>query len=501
MNGTPKDAQNAASSLMQTLLKAQQTWTEQTMSAMEPSNAAPPLFAEAADEWRQAARENAEAWTEQAAPIVRQSFERMMTSQSAMMQLYQIVVDAWSQASERAAEGLDASPVIDEYVGRLATAMQEARHAWTGAGTDVQANWSAYLKQLQGLGIPMGRLAGASDLMFGPVGADARKSPAYTLFESMRTMYDDTFGKLIDSPALGLSREFSEKLVKGFKAFQEYQEASTTYQGVTAGMWAEAMEQLLRKIGERAQQGDPVGSVRELTKMWTKTADGVFVEAFQTDTYIEAQNEMLSATLALRKQQRVIAEEMQRLLDQPTRSELDEVYELLYKLRKQGKELRAEVGGDGAATTAEGEADALRAELDALAAEVTSLKASLKEAHEALHALQGAADEGASEAVAEAAEEADLFSETPPDEVNVEIAAEQAEEADAADDVTPEPDDFTTIKGIGQATQDALYAAGLTTYAQLADATRDRIRDALGADISADRLSGWQRAAADRADV
>jgi predicted flap endonuclease-1-like 5' DNA nuclease len=84
----------------------------------------------------------------------------------------------------------------------------------------------------------------------------------------------------------------------------------------------------------------------------------------------------------------------------------------------------------------------------------------------------------------EAAAEPDA--EPEPDAAQVESSAEEPPDA---------PDDLTAIKGIGSATQEQLYAAGLTTYQQLADASGDAICEALGADISADRLNAWRDSA------
>ena len=42
------------------------------------------------------------------------------------------------------------------------------------------------------------------------------------------------------------------------------------------------------------------------------------------------------------------------------------------------------------------------------------------------------------------------------------------------------PDDLTTIRGLGKASQDRLQAAGIKTYDQLAQAAPEGLRDILG---------------------
>jgi predicted flap endonuclease-1-like 5' DNA nuclease len=51
-------------------------------------------------------------------------------------------------------------------------------------------------------------------------------------------------------------------------------------------------------------------------------------------------------------------------------------------------------------------------------------------------------------------------------------------------------DDLTIIRGIGIATQDRLYRAGIKSFSQLAEASPEKIREVLG--ISARGAKVWQ---------
>ncbi len=62
-----------------------------------------------------------------------------------------------------------------------------------------------------------------------------------------------------------------------------------------------------------------------------------------------------------------------------------------------------------------------------------------------------------------------------------EPAAEGGDEARA-------PDDLTAIRGLGKASQDRLQAAGIKTYAQLAKAAPEGLRDILG---QAAKVEDW----------
>jgi predicted flap endonuclease-1-like 5' DNA nuclease len=75
-----------------------------------------------------------------------------------------------------------------------------------------------------------------------------------------------------------------------------------------------------------------------------------------------------------------------------------------------------------------------------------------------------------------------------PGPVTRERAAEEAE-ADEPPEVSP--DDLTAIRGIGIATQNRLYRAGIKSYGQLARATPENVRKILGKFAGGASVEKW----------
>ena len=480
-NGTSfSDATIPMSSFMEAMASAQKRWMQTLATSDESSSAFPPLFNEAASQWQSAMDNTMDTWSGETEPIVKQTMERMTQSQSLMLQISQMAMEAWQEAAQRVQEGDDVQHVMQAYVERVDEQIRKATTSLNHLAQDQQASWQTFVETMQGAGLPFGML-----LSMMPTPSDrgrAAETPVAAMFESLYRLFEfETLGgRLLDAPAIGLSREFNEKVAQAFKSFQEYQRASVRYQTVVSSIWSDTLQNFATKLGERMQEGEGLDTMRDLSTLWTKVADKTFVRAFRTEDYIEAQNDYLEASLSLRQHQRILSEEFQRALDQPTRSELDEVYKLLNRLRRENKSLKndlknvAPADGHAAApspTASSGEdAAALRSEVDALRSELADLKADV-------HAASTAAPDPAAEA-------RPAQDDSPADE-----AAPNGQPAGDAFD------DLTAIKGIGSATQDQFYEAGLTTYQQLADASGDEICEALGADINADRLSSWRSAA------
>jgi predicted flap endonuclease-1-like 5' DNA nuclease len=66
-----------------------------------------------------------------------------------------------------------------------------------------------------------------------------------------------------------------------------------------------------------------------------------------------------------------------------------------------------------------------------------------------------------------------------------------AEEAEAGEPPEFSPDDLTDIRGIGMATQDRLYRAGIRSYGQLARASPAEVREILGKFAGGASVEKW----------
>ncbi len=73
------------------------------------------------------------------------------------------------------------------------------------------------------------------------------------------------------------------------------------------------------------------------------------------------------------------------------------------------------------------------------------------------------------------------------------VGEERAEAEGQAPGENPEGvvDDLTTIQGIGITMQNRLNRAGITTYAQLAEAKPEHVREALGELLRGAKVEAW----------
>jgi hypothetical protein len=172
---------------------------------------------------------------------------------------------------------------------------------------------------------------------------------------------------------LGYTRELNEKMLKGFDAWQDFRRASFEYQTLLANTWVRAFEKLMQELLVLAQQERPIQSLRELVLLWNNVADPVFIEVFRSEKYIRIQGKLLNTAMAYRIHRREILELVLKILDMPTRTEVDEAHRSLYEQRKEIKALKKAV-----------------AETASIRAELAEARHSIAELRQEIKALQSA---------------------------------------------------------------------------------------------------------------
>jgi poly[(R)-3-hydroxyalkanoate] polymerase subunit PhaE len=155
--------------------------------------------------------------------------------------------------------------------------------------------------------------------------------------------YEGTFGRLLESPSLGHTREMNEDLLRGFDAWLDYRRASFEYQVTPGGAWIDAFEEIMRRLVAQAEKGETVPGVRKLLFLWVDVVDHTFMEVFRSEEYILIQGQLVNAATTYRLREREIADAFLKASHLPSRSELDEGYRRIYELRKEVKELRKAV--------------------------------------------------------------------------------------------------------------------------------------------------------------
>lgn len=377
------------------------TWTQAHKKMWENwhdlAQAAPvsPFFSPTlVDQWRKMATQGVQAWTAGVEPTAKETARRLFTAQEAFVHFMEFSAKAWKAIAARIEAGEAWQSVLAEYSEQLRQQLIGSPEKLNRAARDVHELWQLYLEEMHKPVQPWLASGQEAPGRFGKaVSGDG--SALIELLSYYRSLYEHSFGHLLESPSLGYTRELNEKILKGFDVWQDFHQASLDYQILLAEAWVKTFEQLQHELIALAEKGQAIQSLQELVTLWNDIGDTAFIEVFSSERYIRAQGRLVNTTMAYRVQQREITELFFKINDIPTRSEVDEVHRINYQQNKELKILKkalAEISTQVGAP-AEGGGSSLRRELDEAQRAIEALQQELKDVRKTLTEVLAAANQ------------------------------------------------------------------------------------------------------------
>jgi len=288
------------------------------------------------------ARKGIEAATKGTNEAARALMDRITGSQSAMNR----VMDFFFRSMKVVAPNLDANqdwrPDLKRFAddwARESTAMLQrslgmGSHLGELTGTmtkdwpDAMGPWLSFLTQAISAGhlgdTMLGGTAGLSRLL-------AMESDASAL---------SGVGEI---PHFGVTREKNAKLMRMVDAAVDLRKHSLKFHTAFAEALAKAVEATVEELGKLAAKGEKITAVRDLMRLWYRTADASLLVTFNSREFLDVQNEFTKAQQQYKLTQRTVVEDLLRSLDIPTRSEVDQAYKVIHDLKMEVRALKREL--------------------------------------------------------------------------------------------------------------------------------------------------------------
>jgi polyhydroxyalkanoate synthesis regulator phasin len=162
-------------------------------------------------------------------------------------------------------------------------------------------------------------------------------------FDMWVKTYEATLGKIAEIPAIGPSREKSEKMSKGlplyFSLYSTWMDTVVDFQNIS-------MEAMKRMNAKNISLEDKTGTenYKELYNVWMESYSETFKEFLKSGHFSSDMGKFMSNFLDVQKFNRDMLEENYlKPSNLPTKSDIDEVNKELYFLKKQLKELSGKI--------------------------------------------------------------------------------------------------------------------------------------------------------------
>lgn len=276
----------------------------------------------------------------QNAPELTEVTKRFLDNREVVIRFLKLSVDAWKDIFPKIEKGDDWQHILSKSIEQMQKQLKSVSEGSLQITKDSAELWKLYLQQMQKFNQLWVDPLGLFSETFGKAasGQSSALIELNNLYWNM--LYEETFGSLMQTPLLGLPREFNGKLLEGFEAWRNLYTASINYQLVLGDIQVRSFETLMKKLVTLAEQGKPVKDWREFQTIWSQVADDVFALAFSEENNLKIRGKFLNSLNAYRIQQQQLMELYLKLMNLPVRSEVDEIHKSIYELRKEVKSLR-----------------------------------------------------------------------------------------------------------------------------------------------------------------
>jgi len=285
------------------------------------------------------------------ADSMQQALTQFMNGQAQAQHLMNLVNEAWQTMLTNAASPAEWQNALTAFTEQL---RQQMNTAMNSAQLLENSNelWQLYTGEVQKFTQPWLNAWGQTPTFMSKLAGADQASATNEFMQLFQAAFDQTWGRALLAPSMGLLREFNEKVNKGFALWLENQQLTIAYQLLIGEAWIDAFQALMKKLMDMAQKGETLADQRHLLRIWVEVADEVFIALFHSEAYAKTQSAYVNSNMALRRQQRELLEVWLRGNDMPTRSDLDEAHHQIYQLRKDMKALKKNLTAQATAPVA-----------------------------------------------------------------------------------------------------------------------------------------------------
>jgi class III poly(R)-hydroxyalkanoic acid synthase PhaE subunit len=291
------------------------------------------------DQWRELTSKGLQDWSAESEQVVKDVAQRLHVAQDTAMRFLELALSAWKAMTPKVQAGEDWQTMVANYSTQLREQFVLSPDRLSRTAGDMTELWRLYMEEWQKLSQPWVESWRRASWHFGQA-ATGDGSALIKLTNLYWDAYERTFGRLMESPSLGHTRELNEQLLKGFDSWLDFRRASFEYQVVMSETWCRSFERFIGKMVSLAEAGKPVEDLRQLLFLWLDVVDENFLGVFRSDEYIRMQSHLMNTAMTYRIHERDIVEAFLKTSHLPSRSELDEAYRRIYELRKEVKELK-----------------------------------------------------------------------------------------------------------------------------------------------------------------
>ncbi len=131
-------------------------------------------------------------------------------------------------------------------------------------------------------------------------------------------------------------KKISQELIESNQEIVEFNTFLIEYYKQLGETWTNSQKKVMSKISEIPQDAE---SMEAYKRIWIDIFENDFTQLFDTPNFSENYNKLVSTEMQLLKRWNTVMDIMLKSANMPTKEEIDEIYQELFKLKKQIKKM------------------------------------------------------------------------------------------------------------------------------------------------------------------
>ncbi len=159
-----------------------------------------------------------------------------------------------------------------------------------------------------------------------------------------RKNYEATIGRSALAPTPGFFGDLVKRVQQAFDAYYEFNSILQEYMTLFYNTGLTSQQKVMARLQEFTGREVTPETLRELYRVWWTSNEDTYSELFHSKEFTTLLNKVVRHGLLFRKRLDALSDEVFRFTNLPTRTDMDEVYQAVYQLRRevrrQGKTIR-----------------------------------------------------------------------------------------------------------------------------------------------------------------
>jgi hypothetical protein len=165
------------------------------------------------------------------------------------------------------------------------------------------------------------------------------------IYRSWLPAYEQTLGKFLKTPPMGMTRQSIERLQGLTETLIEHTNVMADFSAALYRVGSASMQKVATNLGEMYTQGKPPKTYREFYTLWLTTNEDDLYQLFRTPEFVRLLGHVTDVTMRLQQRYNGVMEDFLKVLPIPTRSEMNDLYKTIYLMNKEVKSSPRQLAG------------------------------------------------------------------------------------------------------------------------------------------------------------